>query len=129
MHRFISVLATAILFIVATLSQTSHAKGPSECQYEVLSPWAEIDPVPVRGISPRVNTLEGKKIGLYTNVKRAAKPIQTIVEKRLKERFPDCDTSIFYSPLINRMDIETENKDRFAAWAKEMDAVISAVGD
>lgn len=131
MHRFIPVLATAVLFIVATLScsETSFAKDPSECQYEVLSPWAEVDPIPVRGISPRVNTLEGKKIGLYTNVKRAAKPIQAVVEKRLKERFPDCETSIFYSDLMNHMEIETKNKDRFTVWAKEMDAVIAAVGD
>jgi hypothetical protein len=131
MRRFIFVLATAVLFIVAALScsETSFAKDPSECQYEVLGPWAEVDPIPVRGISPRVKTLKGKKIGLYANVKRAAKPIQEEVERRLKERFPDCETSIFHSPLMNHMEIEKENKDRFSAWAKEMDAVIAAVGD
>jgi hypothetical protein len=129
MHIPIPVLATAVLTIVATLSETSFAKDSSECQYEVLSPWAEVDPIAVRGISPRVKTLEGKKIGLYTNVKRAAKPIQAVVEKRLKERFPDCETNIFYSDLMNHMEIETGNKDRFTAWAKEMDAVIAAFGD
>ena len=131
MHRFIPVLATAVLTTVVTLScsETSLVKEPSECQYEVLSPWAEVDPIPVRGISPRVNTLEGKMIGLYTNVKRAAKPIQEEVERRLKERFPDSKTSMFFSDLMNHMEIETANKDRFTAWAKEMDAVIAAVGD
>ena len=31
--------------------------------FEVLSPWAEVDPVPLKGISPRLKSLEGKKIG------------------------------------------------------------------
>jgi hypothetical protein len=51
------------------------------------------------------------------------------VEKRLKERFPDCEISPFDSRLRNVIETESENKDRFTAWAKEMDAVIAAVGD
>jgi hypothetical protein len=131
MCRFISVFAMAVLTIMATLScsEAPLPKDVSEFQYEVLSPWADVDPIPVRGISPRVDTLAGKKIGLYTNEKRAAKPIQAVVEKRLKERLPNCETDLFYSTLINRLEIETESKDRFTAWAKEMDAVVAAVGD
>jgi hypothetical protein len=131
MRRFISVFATVVLTIMATLS-CSEAPLPgdvSESLYEVLSPWADVDPIPVRGISPRVDTLAGKKIGLFANFKRAAKPIQSVVEKRLKERFPDCETNLFDSTLPNVTETETENKDRFSAWAKDMDAVIAAVGD
>jgi len=36
-------------------------------QYEVLNPWADLDPVPLRGISPRVTDLAGKTIGLFRN--------------------------------------------------------------
>ncbi len=131
MHRFISVFAMAVLTIMVTLScsEAPLPKDVSEFQYEVLSPWAEVDPIPVRGISPRVDTLAGKKIGLFANFKRAAKPIQAVVERRLKERFPDCETSLFDSTLPNVTETETENKDRFTAWAKETDAVIAAVGD
>ena len=43
--------------------------------FEVLSPWAEADPVPARGITPRVSSLAGKKIGLFRNNKRAAQPL------------------------------------------------------
>ena len=131
MHRFIPVLAMAVLTVMATLSwsEASSAKNASEYQWEVLNPWAEVDPIPVRGISPRVDTLAGKKIGLFANFKRAARPIQAYVEKKLKERFPDCETSLFDSTLPNVTETETENKDRFTAWAKEADAVIAAVGD
>ena len=131
MRRFISVFAMVVLTIMATLScsEAPLPKDVSESLYEVLSPWAEVDPIPVRGISPRVDTLAGKKIGLFANFKRAAKPIQEVVEKRLKERFPDCETSLFDSTLPNVTETETENLEKFTAWAKETDAVIAAVGD
>jgi hypothetical protein len=131
MRRFIPVLAMAALTVMALLSwpEVSFSKDSSEYQWEVLSPWAEVDPIPVRGISPRVDTLAGKKIGLFANFKRAAKPILKVVERRLKERFPDCETNLFDSTLPNVTETETENKDRFTTWAQDADAVIAAVGD
>jgi hypothetical protein len=131
MRRFIPVLAMTILTVMAILpwSEASFAKDAPEYEYEVLSPWAEVDPIPVRGISPRVDTLARKKIGLFANFKRAARPIQAVVERKLNERFPDCETSLFDSTLPNVTETETENKDRFTAWAKDVDAVIAAVGD
>jgi len=53
-------------------------------QYEVLNPWAEVDPIPLRGISPRVADLEGKSIGLLCGSKVGSRPILTAVEKQLK---------------------------------------------
>ena len=131
MHRFMPVLVMAVLTVMATLSWSgaSFAKDASENQWEILSPWAEVDPIPLRGISPRVDNLAGKKIGLFANFKRAARPILAYVEKRLKERFPDSETSLFDSTLPNVTETETENRERFTAWAKEVDAVIAAVGD
>lgn len=98
-------------------------------QYEVLNPWAEADPIPLRSISPRVTTLDGKKIGLFANFKRAAKPMLAEVEKRLKSRFPTCETVLFDSRGVNVLETETENKERFESWAKSVDAVVAAVGD
>ena len=131
MRRFIPILAMTVFTIMATFScsgNTSTRDG-SLYQYEVLSPWADVDPIPLRGISPRLDSLSGKKIGLFANFKRAARPIQAEVERRLKERFPDIETSLFDSSLPNVTETETENKEKFTAWAKEMDAVIAAVGD
>jgi hypothetical protein len=131
MRRLLSVAAVAILAVIAVHvpSEALSAEDGADTQYEVLSPWADVDPIPVRGISPRVDTLAGKKIGLFANFKRAARPIQSYVEKKLKERFPDCETSLFDSRLPNVTETETVNKEKFTAWAKEMDAVIGAVGD
>jgi len=121
----------AAFAVLATFSCSGgpSAKDASEYQYEVLSPWADVDPIPLRGLAPRVDTLAGKKIGLFANFKRAARPIQAVIERKLKERFPDCQTSLFDSTLPNVTETETVNKEKFTAWAKEMDAVIAVVGD
>ena len=101
----------------------------SNGQYEVLSPWAEVDPIPLRGISPRVTDLAGKKIGLFRNFKTAARPILTVVERKLKERFPTSEFSWFDSTLVNVLETETQNKAKFEEWAKGVDAAVAAVGD
>ncbi len=98
-------------------------------QYEVLNPWAEVDPVPLRGISPRLNTLAGKKIGLFANFKRAAKPMLAEVEKKLKAGFPGIETSLYDSRAPNVDESENENQAGFMDWVKGVDAVIAAVGD
>jgi hypothetical protein len=105
----------------------SDSKSPS--QFEVLSPWAEVDPIPLRGISPRVTDLGGKKIGLFRNFKRAARPILAVVERELKKRYPTTEFSWFDSTAANVLETETENKQKFAEWAKGIDAVVAAVGD
>ncbi len=136
MLRFFRLSAIMVFTTVATFSCTGNTSEQSvenivatESQYEVLSPWADVDPIPVRGISPRVDTLAGKKIGLFANFKRAAIPIITEVEKRLKERFPDSETILFHSTLPNVDESETVNKEKFAVWAKGVDAVVGVVGD
>lgn len=131
MHRLLSVAAVAIFGSMALHAPSGAvaAEDASDYQFEVLSPWAEVDPIPLRGISPRADTLAGKKIGLFANFKRAARPIQAYVEKKIRERFPNAQTSLFDSRLPNVTETETPNKEKFAAWAREMDAVILAVGD
>ena len=104
-------------------------------QYEVLSPWAEIDPITLRGISPRVTELSGRKIGLFCNYKRAAPAILNAVEQRLKERFPTCQTSRYVLPQMvtavapNIIGMKPEDRAGFDEWLKGVDAVIAAVGD
>lgn len=108
--------------------------------YEVLSPWAEVDPIPLKGIAPRLNDLNGKKVGLFTmTYKRASTPILKVVEKRLKEKYPTAEFKWFedpYSLIIadkeksnDNLFISQEMKDNFEAWVKGVDAVVGAVGD
>jgi hypothetical protein len=110
-------------------SKGQPVRNASEPQFKVLNPWAEVDPVTPQGTSPRLNTLAGKKIGLFANFKRASRPIAASVERRLKAMYPDCQTSLFDSRGANVVETETKNRENFIAWAKGVDAVILAVGD
>jgi len=131
MRRLLFVAAVAVFAVLAVHvpSNTLVAQDAAGSQYQVLSPWAEVDPIPLRGISPRVDTLAGKKIGLFANFKRAARPMAAEVEKQLKQKFPTAQFVLFDSRLPNVTETETVNKEKFAAWAKDMDAVVAMVGD
>jgi hypothetical protein len=98
-------------------------------QYEVLSPWAEADPVPLKGISPRLTSLEGKKIGIFQNFKQASKQMAVTIGEKLKERYPGVETSLFDSTDQNVTVIDTDKKAEFAEWAKGIDAGIFLVGN
>jgi hypothetical protein len=97
--------------------------------YEVLSPWAEADPIPLKGLTPRLNGLNGKKIGLLCNNKRAAEPILTVTERKLKEEFPTVEFSWFHSKSFSISALERERVPEFEDWIRGVDAVIAAVGD
>jgi hypothetical protein len=131
MKKISTVLVTIVLSaLVATApSPAPFASAASDIQYEVLSPWAEVDSVPPRGLSPRLGTLDGKKIGLFINTKRAAKPMAAAIAKRLKEKFPTSETSLFASPLSTVILKDAKDGDKFVAWVKSMNAVVLLVGD
>ncbi len=98
--------------------------------YEVLSPWAEADPVPARGITPRLDSLAGRKIGLLANAKRASKPILQVVERRLREKYPTSQISWYYTEFaVGPAEVDTENRAKYEDWLKGVDAVVAAVGD
>lgn len=91
-------------------------------KYEVLSPWAEINPVPLKGLTAsRLTDLVDKRIGLYCNNKRAARPILAAMEKLLKAKYSIGKTSWF-------MGNQTSGQE-FEDWITNVDAVIAAVGD
>jgi len=131
MYRLLSVAALVAFAILAVHApfETAVAKDASEYQYEVLSPWAEVDPIPLRGISARLNSMEGKKIGLFANFKRSAVPQANMVEKKLKAKFPTIQTSLFHLREANVTATETPEKDKFTEWVKSVDAVVAMVGD
>lgn len=96
--------------------------------YEVLNPWADVDPIPLRGLTDRVTDLAGKKVGLFRNSKRVAPLCLNVVRNKFKERFPTLEFSPFVL-MPNAGVLETEDKARFEEWVKEVDAVIFAYGD
>jgi hypothetical protein len=101
----------------------------ADCVYEVLSPWAEADPVRFKGINPRPAGLAGKKIGLLLNSKRAAEPILKVVEDRLKKKYPTAEFTWFSNLTPNEALIELAARQQWEDWLKGVDAVIAAYGD
>ncbi|OGN96211.1 MAG: hypothetical protein A2Y89_01540 [Chloroflexi bacterium RBG_13_51_18] len=97
--------------------------------YEVLSPWAEADPVLLKGLAPRLDNLDGKKIGLLCNNKRAAPLILDAAEKLLKKKFPTAKFSRFFARSFSVSSLEKDREAEFNTWLKEVDAVIASVGD
>ena len=97
--------------------------------YEVLSPWADVDPVPLRGITPRTKDLAGKTIGLFLNEKRAAHLTLSAFETELLERFPSATTSWYKCTGHNIPEALTEGKARFETWVAGVDAVVLSVAD
>ena len=104
---------------------TNKANG----EYEVLSPWADANPIPFKGLSPRVDSLEGKTIGLLRNSKRAALPLMNVLEQRLKEKYPTAKFTEIANMKPNESMIKQDMKDEFEAWLKGVDAVVASVGD
>jgi hypothetical protein len=97
--------------------------------YACLSPWAEADPVLLHGLSPRLDKLDGKKIGLLCNNKRAAPLILEAAEKHLRQRFPTAELSWFRAKTFSVSSLEKDRAGEFDDWIKGVDAVIAAVGD
>jgi len=96
--------------------------------YEVLSPWAEVDPVPLEGINARLPDLHGRRIGLFHNGKVAAAPILDAVESELRARFEGLSFARFGRTASLEV-AETPDRGRYEEWAREVDAVVLAVGD
>ncbi|MBN2239267.1 MAG: hypothetical protein JW712_05800 [Dehalococcoidales bacterium] len=98
--------------------------------YEVLSPWAEADPVPMEGLTAeRVNDLNGKKIGMFCNIKQASNRIMPVLERRIKERYSGVEFSYFRGKAFSVAELEPDRIDDFNTWIDEVDTVILAVGD
>jgi len=124
------VFVAAIAIVAIQNTSCKLAQDKHDVQYQVLSPWADVDPIPLKGLAtPRVNDLADKKIGLFVNYKRAAMPSAEAVQKQLKTRYPNAKYSVYESRDWNVNVIETKDSEKFAAWVKEQDALIATIGD
>jgi len=127
-------LVVLVAVVVAVIAVKYHsgdqAANEAGMQYEVLSPWADVDPMPLRGLTAaRVDDLAGKKIGIFANYKRAAMPSAQAVEKQLKAKYPSAVFSTYHSTDWNVNVIETKDKEKFESWVKGQDALVATIGD
>jgi hypothetical protein len=91
---------------------------------EVLNPRGELPPQPVLAISPRVDDLAGKTIGLVDNTKPGAKYFFDRLEQEL--------TALYPTATINRYrktDYRDVQTDLYEEVASQCDAFVFAIGD
>ncbi len=104
-------------------------------QYDVLIPWAEVEQPPLHALTPRLDTLEGKTIGMFNSGKPASPFVLKAAEEKLREQFPAAKFSWFRlghhyhgQPLYREPEHQLWLK-KFKEWLQGVDAVILAQGD
>lgn len=96
---------------------------------QVLSPWAEIDSSVISGLSPRLDTLEGKRIGIYGDFMTLAGYMGKAVEEELQKSYPDASFSyIDYGDEKLEIKDNEEFRPLFEEWAAKVDCIISFYG-
>ena len=95
-----------------------------EATWSALNPIGEREAPRYEGISPRLDTLDGKTIGLFDNAKRECPFVLGKIEKLLKERFPATKISWFRKGTYKEVMWDAERE-----WAKGVDGVIGMCGD
>ncbi len=108
----------------AIKSAEAASAAPARVELELLNPKGVIDPPPMLGISPRVATLEGKRIAMIHNNKPGAKTFLDALEELLKAKYPSA-TFAHFDTTINLAD----KPEKYAAIADACDAFILGSGD
>ncbi len=122
-----AVVSTGFSPVYASGSETAReaaAIPPGNVELELLSPKGVIDPPKMLGISPRVGSLDGKRIGMIHNNKPGAKTFLDAVEELLKVKYPD-STFVHFDTTINLAD----KPEKYAEMANACDAFILGSGD
>ena len=94
-----------------------------------LSPWAASDTSELAGLSPRLDTLNGKTIGMFGDFMISATYMLKAVEQELHRRYPDASFSyIMYETETVQIEKDSNFQPRFDAWLEGVDCVLSFFG-
>lgn len=94
-----------------------------------LSPWAEADASELTGLSPRLDTLDGKTIGMFGDFMISATYMLKAVEKQLRQKYPNAKFSYLrYEKETTQIEKDPEFKPVFDAWLEGVDCVLSFYG-
>ncbi|SDX94298.1 UGSC family (seleno)protein [Halobellus clavatus] len=94
----------------------------------LITPGSESDETEQLPLVPRVDSLDGKTIGLYDNGKPAAEPLLTAVKEKLADRYPDAEFTWYHVEHLNQIKNDDE-QDAVKEWAADVDTAIGAIGD
>ncbi len=97
---------------------------------KIYSPWAEVNSSAPVLLNPRLDTLDGKTIGLYAHFKGHSPVMLEILSELLAERYPNTK---FKAIQLKRDTKEAFKLPKFDAelksWLEDVDGVITAYGD
>ena len=96
----------------------------------VLSPWGEVDLTDASALAPRLDSLEGKTIGMFSHFKGHSPLILKEVEAELAKRWPTARFSyLMYPKDTKEIQDDPEFLPVFQQWLSQVDGVIAAYGD
>jgi len=99
-------------------------------EYEVLSPWAEVDYSGAKGLSKRLDALDGKVIGLFAHFKEHSPLMLAEIANQLSAAYPTATfLPLQYPKDTKEIDHDPDFKPVFLDWLDKIDGVISAYGD
>ena len=113
-----AAFACASLFVAGTAT--------AQVTVEVMNPRGEIPPPPTRGISPRVGSLDGKKIVLVDNGKFGADNFLYVVAQLIKQKYPN--TTVVIDPKPSAQTI-TDLPRWYPTVKQQGDLFVFGVGD
>jgi hypothetical protein len=113
-----AAFACVSLFVAGTAT--------AQVTLEVMNPRGEIPPPPTRGISPRVTSLDGKKIVLVDNGKFGADNFLYVVAQHIKQKYPN--TTVVMDPKPSAQTI-TDLPKWYPTVKQQGDLFVFGVGD
>lgn len=91
-------------------------------EIEVLNPRGVIESSPTYAPAPRIDTLTGKTVGLYSNGKDGMDRFYTVFKELLKNKFPTAKTIYLSGDYLI-------NDDNANEWNSQIDTFVYGVGD
>ncbi len=97
---------------------------------KALSPWAEPEESGMNGLSPRLDTLEGKRIGMFATFKAVSVSILDELSKALKAQYPSAEF-VYLQSIYETCEIRNKPEllEEVERWLAGVDAVVTAYGD
>ena len=96
-------------------------------KYTVLSPWSEADVSTQIGLSKRLDTLNGRKIGLFANFKGHSVLILKKAAELIAKIYPDAEFNyITYRAFLNPAFVMNVSEDLGRTLKVRIDAAIEA---
>jgi hypothetical protein len=95
----------------------------------VLSPWAQVDQSDLHGLCPRLDTLNGKTIGMFGDFMNTATFMLQVVEEEILKQYPKARFSYFrYMTETTDIAKDQEVAEEFEAWLSGIDCALVFYG-